>query len=434
MTQMNHIKVLTLFSIVLFLLVSQKEIQACSMYKITVDGKTMVGCNEDAWRTTSRIWFENAKSKNEYGAGFTGSRQVSANRFAPQSGMNEVGLVFSRLASHHPRKDELSTKKKKVTHELPYLTDILHKCATVEDVKIYIEQYDHSLFIDDVFIYVDNSGKYLIVEPYELTLGSNPHYVLSNFCPSITNNEKARKLKRYRDGVDFLSTHKVESSLPFCTALSDEMDVCRNKKGDGTLLTSIWNTKDGVVNLFFYHKYDSAVQFDLSEELAKGNHILNVASLFPTNHEFERLSTFKTPFNMPSLRILLVIIGGILTLLSLILLVYSFKERVKTNFLKTIVFFAVLNILLTGYLFVLATNINIYYFDAPYQHYSSKLISISSYTPFLLLLVIIPLIIRSLRFDKNQSKKIGLKNLFLFNNLIYILCLFGFSYWGLLLF
>jgi hypothetical protein len=430
---MNSIKVLTLFNIIFFLFVSQNETQACSMYKVTIDGKTMVGCNEDAWRTTSRIWFRNARDKNEYGAGFTGSRQVSTNQFAPQSGMNEVGLTFSRLTSYHPQKSELSTKKEKVTHELPYLTDILHTCATVEDVKKYIEQYDHSLFINDVFIYVDSSGKYLVVEPYELILGNNPNYVLANFCPSITTNEKARKLARYRDGVDFLNTHKVEASLSFCTNLSDAMAVCRNKKGDGTLLTSIWDTKNNVVNLFFYHQYDSAIQFDLSEELAKGNHMLNVASLFPPNHEFERLSTFKTPFNVPSLRVLLVIIGGVLTLLSLILLFYSFKERAKTNTLKNSAFFAVLNILLTGYLFVLATNINIYYFDAPYQHYSSKLISLSSYIPFLLLLVIIPLMVRTFNFGKNRSKKNGLKNILIFNNLMYILCLFGFSYWGLLL-
>ena len=81
----------------------RNKIQACSMYKITVDGKTMVGCNEDAWRTTSRIWFENAKNINEYGAGYTGSRQVGGNRTAPQSGMNEKGLVFSRLVAYHPK-------------------------------------------------------------------------------------------------------------------------------------------------------------------------------------------------------------------------------------------------------------------------------------------------------------------------------------------
>jgi len=34
--------------------------QSCSMYKITAGGKAMVGRNQDAWRTTMSIWFENA--------------------------------------------------------------------------------------------------------------------------------------------------------------------------------------------------------------------------------------------------------------------------------------------------------------------------------------------------------------------------------------
>jgi penicillin V acylase-like amidase (Ntn superfamily) len=122
------------------------------MYKVTTDGKTMVGCNEDAWRTTSRIWFENAESESEYGAAFTGSRQVSNNRTAPQSGMNEAGLTFSRLASYFPKQSTTSTGKIKITDEVAFLTDILHKCASTEEVKKYIARYDHSFFIDDVFI------------------------------------------------------------------------------------------------------------------------------------------------------------------------------------------------------------------------------------------------------------------------------------------
>ena len=72
------------------------------MYKITADGKTMVGCNHDAWLTTPKVWFQNAKQANQYGAAFTGARQVSNNRTTPQSGMNTSGLVFSRLTSYYP--------------------------------------------------------------------------------------------------------------------------------------------------------------------------------------------------------------------------------------------------------------------------------------------------------------------------------------------
>lgn len=404
---------------------------ACSMYKITIGTKTIVGCNEDAWRTTSTIWFENAKNNNEYGAAFTGSRKVGNNLFAPQSGMNEAGLTFSRLASYFPKNNLPSTGKIEIKNEVTYLTSILHKCASVNEVKKYIEQFDHSFFIDDVFIYIDTSGKYLVVEPYNLLEGDDPYYLLSNFFPSITNDDARRKFERYRNGEDFLSSHKPDTVLSFYTELSDTMHVCRKRNGDGTLLTSIWDTENGLVNLYFYHDYDSTVQFNLAQELAKGDHLIPVANLFPSNSEYLRLATYKTPFNTPLLRVLLVIGGGILTLISLAFILVSAFTKRSNHSSNILIIIAVLNLLLTVYFFVLATNVNIYYFDVPYKHYSSNLISISSYIPFLLVLSMIPIVFSVFRFIKNERRKLVLKSLIIFNNLIYLVSIIGFGYWGL---
>ena len=422
-----YIRILTL----VFLSLLGSKIQACSMYKLTVDGKTMVGCNEDAWRTTSRIWFENAKAGNEYGACFTGSRQVGPIQTAPQSGMNERGLVFSRLVAYHPKQENPFQNRLKVSNEIDYLTDILHKCATVEEVKKYIEQYDHSIFIDDVYIYVDSTGKYLVVEPYKLIEGSEPSYILSNFCPSITVNENARHLERYRNGEDFLKNHTPSSSLSFCSALSDTMHVCRSRNGDGTLLTSIWNTKDGLVNLYFYHSYESTVQFHLSEELSKGDHMINIPELFPENSEFKRLASFKTPFNTPELRVSLVFLGGLLTLFSLLLGVSAIRNRNSKVTSKAVMVVSAMNLLLTAYLFVLVTNISIYYFDAPYKHYSSNLISISSYMPFFLLLAIVPFTSFTVNRFRSADTKSWIKAVLASNNLIYLMLMVSFAYWGL---
>lgn len=414
-----------------FLICFHQSANACSMYKVTVDGKTMVGCNEDAWRTTSRIWFENSKNENGYGACFTGSRKVGANEFAPQSGMNEEGLVFSRLAAYHPNKNLKQIDKKQITNEVRYLTDILHKCKTIDEVKRYIEMYDHSIFLDDVFIYIDKSGDYLVVEPYKTIEGNDPSYVLANFCPSFTSNQNARKQTRYKNGEDYLKDNSLDTSLIFYVAMSDTMHVCRNRNGDGTLLTSIWDTQKGLVNLYFYHSYDSTIQFNLTKELALGDHIISIPSLFPHNAEFKRLSEYKTPFNVSSLRFTLVFIGGVFFFLSFLYLISYFNKRNTDNFNLIKLLFSGLNVLLVAYLFILATNINIYYFDAPYQHYSSDLISLSSYIPFLLLLLIIPITLYNIRYIKINSKSIWIKSALIFNNMIYLLLIIGFGYWGL---
>ncbi|NNC83734.1 MAG: hypothetical protein HKN79_09155 [Flavobacteriales bacterium] len=418
---------LPLLNIVFFItLAAPHPLAACSMYKISAGGKTMVGCNEDAWRTDSKIWFENAPSAEGYGAAYTGSREVSAGRFAPQSGMNTAGLVFSRLAAYYPDKGPVQHKKP-VYNEIDYLTGVMQQCATVEEVREFIEDYDRSFFIDDVFIYIDPSGKYLVVEPYGSIMGEEANYVLSNFCPSITQEEEANRLSKYRKGKAFLERNSAENSLEYCRSLSDTMHVCRSRNGDGTLLTSIWDTENLQVHLYFYHDYDTSVQLDLNEELAKGDHMIDIPSLFPENEEFMHLAEYITPFNTPLIRVGLAFIGGLLLLLGLGYAILLLKYR-RWGFLIPM---ALINGILFAYLFVLATNVSIYYFDAPYTHHSSNLISLSSYSPFLLLLAIIPLLYSTRKGYMTSRPRKWIRALVFSNHAIFLLLIFCFSYWGL---
>ncbi|MBP6074538.1 MAG: hypothetical protein KA486_06190 [Flavobacterium sp.] len=380
-------KIKTIFCLVLLL--SFHVGDSCSMYKVTKNGKTMVGCNEDAWRTTSHIWFEVGQN-NQYGAAFTGSRWDGENGYAPQSGMNEHGLVFSRLASYHPK---LITSKFnnriQITNPTRYLKDILHSCKTVEDVKKYIEKYDQRYFIEDVFIYIERSGKYIIVEPYKILSGNDAKYVLSNFCPSITHKSAANKLERYKKGTSFL-TSKIETDLDFCRKLSDTMHVCREKIGDGTLLTSIWDSTNGVVNLYFYHQYDQTVQFNLTKELAKGNHILKIDTLFPKNAEFEKLASYQTPQNNDTIRAFLMISGLFFALCSIYFLIHFIANRKKDKFNALKILVVPFGLLLFYYMLVLCTNIAIFYFSAPYASPISIFVSGTSYIPYILVLLILP--------------------------------------------
>lgn len=403
---------------------------SCSMYKITLGGKTIVGCNEDAWRLTPHIWFENGIQSGRLGAAFTGSRFDGANGYAPQSGMNEAGLSFSRLASHTPNNARSISKNKKIiSNPTRYLKDILHTCKTVDEVKAYISQYDQRYFIEDVFIYIEKSGKYLIVEPYTLTIGNNPNYVLSNFCPSVTQKSDAFKLDRYRNGVEFLKNN-VDTSLRFCTDLSDTMHVCRDKIGDGTLLTSLWDLSNGTIHLYFYHQYKNTVKFNLEKELAKGDHAIEIQRLFPFNSEFEKLANYKTPQNTIALRLFLLFSGGLFLFSSLFFLVRYFKTRKRSKYAYVQLALFPFGTIMLYYMYVLCTNTYIFYFPSPYEDPRNSFISATSYLPFLLLLLIIPL----LRINRNSIKEnvwgtfsIGL---FTFNTIIYIMLLGLFAYWG----
>lgn len=394
------------------------------MYKVTKNGKTMVGCNHDTWFETPRIWFET----NGYGAAFTGARYDGNNGFAPQSGMNEFGLTFTRLEAATPVNTLDFSKRKQITNATLYLKDILHTCKTVDEVLKYVNQYDHSSFNHDVFIYIEKSGRYLIVEPYKTSIGNDAKYVLANFCPSEISDFKKIPQERYNKGTAFLK-NKLETNINFCTSLTDTMHVCRDKIGDGTLISSIWDNQEGNVYLYFYHNYKNQVTFNLKTELQKGNHILDIEKLFPKNEEFQNLKDFKTPLNYKPIDYFFRFFLFFFFFTAFYFLVSYFRKS-KDYYSKIKLLLFPLSLFLMFYIFVLATKINVYYFPAPYKDPSSSMITITSYVPFLLLLLIIPFLILNKKIIQDSSWSVFSKFLFSLNNLVYLILIISFSYWG----
>ncbi len=429
MIKIANIKSVLLVWLMLFPAVSGLP---CSMYKITLNGKTMIGCNEDAWRTTPHIWFETAKKPGQYGAAFTGSRWDGGNGYAPQSGMNEMGLAYSRLASSFPEYKQVFGKKA-IDNPTMYLKDILHSCKNVDQVRAYISQYDHSFFFTDVMIYIEKSGRYLIVEPYTLTIGNDANYVLSNFCPSVTSETDALKMDRYRKGVEFLKA-QTDTSLEFCAGMSNAMHVCRDKIGDGTLLTSIWNSQDGIVNLYFYHQYQKTVQYNIHDELAKGDHIIALEQLFPANAEFEKLRNFKTPQNTVYLMVFLLCCGLLFFFSAWFFLVAYLRKRSKFNYSYALIAMFPLGLALFYYMYVLCRTHGVFYFPSPYEDPQNDFVSWASYLPFVLLALILPMFWISYNLFKEKGWSLVSRWLFALNNGIFMLLLVLFGYWGLLSF
>lgn len=427
---MISFKSISVFLVILLLLCTQDNAYSCSMYKITKKGKTMVGSNYDAYYLTSRIWFENAKHTNNYGAAFIGGRFDGNNGMLPQSGLNDVGLSFSRLVAPTPKNNISTIKSKKaITNASGYLKEILHTCKTVDEVKAFIDQFDHSYFNEEVALYIDQTGKYLIVEPYSTTIGNDAKYVLANFCPSETEPGTIKQ-ERYLKGVHFIK-YKMETDIDFCTALSDTMHVCREKIGDGTLLTMIRDLNEGNIYLYFYHDFKNQLKFNINEELAKGDHFFEIPKLFPKNAEYEKLINFKTPHTSKTIQIFMMFSFGLFFFSSLFYFVSYFRKRKTEDYSYTKLVLFLIGIILVYYVSVLLRTETIFYFPAPYKDYHLSLLTFAAYIPFLILLLIIPFIgINYKLFKKNVWSSFS-RWLFVINNMTYISMISLFIYWGL---
>lgn len=401
--------------------------QACSMFKFTEKGKTFVGSNEDSWRTEPHIWFEQ-HSAAQLACAFTGSRSIGEHRFAAQAGMNEAGICYVRLSSWHPLlENHPDAQKPEIANPDVFLMDVLRTCRSLQDIREMYEKFNRRCFLHDIFVYVDREGNYLQVEPYKILEGKNSWMVQANFCPSITP-EADRKQTRYVDGVKYFRLG-LDTTFEFCKGAFEEMHVCREKLGDGTLLSSLWNPVDGKISLFFYHDYTHVVHFDF-KEMTKENQQISTLSLFPPNKEFKALKDFVTPFNTDWIRVGLALIGMFLLTLSggLVLVVLIHRKKTSILFYLASAFLCVYAFF---YCFLLTTDEAYFYSPLPYTHPLSGFWTLVSWFPYIAVPLFILLLISGFREPYYQRwtwfGKVGL----LFGTLALMPIFVGIFYWQL---
>lgn len=402
----------------------------CSMYKITSNGITMVGNNEDSWGRDSRIWFEQGINGN-YGAAYVGYLR----KRHPDGGINEYGLAFDAFTMPH-RKDMPERDPNKENFVYSHMKTILQQCKNVDEVYAFLEKLNlHGLngsfiFNGGMLLFVDKTGKYLVVEAHKMTFGNDEKFVLANFSHADTKDLSEVKIARYCKGVEFLNNKNLETNLPFCTALSDTMSVNRAKAGDGTLYTSIYNLNEGVIHTYFFHDFTLCKSFNLKEELAKGDHSYTFSELFPESKAYQKFLNYKTPQNNKYIFFFLISCGLLFFASSIFYFMYFLKSPNKNyKYLKAGI--SVLSAALAVYMFVLLRNQGIFYFPSPYNDSHSFFLAVVSYLPYVLALSIVPLSIISAKIIRQKMWN-GFANYLLFPNLFFYLILIGFlAYWKL---
>jgi len=419
-------KVAQLATLVLTFLLSSSGLNcfACSMCKVTINGRTYLGSNEDSWRPGSTIWFEN-KTFGNYGAVYVGYGDGF-----PQGGMNEAGVAFDGLTIYL-KSVKLDPDKKTVTNPSAFIKEIMQTCQTVEDVKKYASQFNRQPFNSSVLMFSDKSGKYLVIEPDTMIIGNDNKYIIANFCPSSINDDQKMAFARYERGNIFLQNHINDTNSNYSFALTDTMHECRNKIGDGTMYSFVADLNNGNFNLFFYHDFKISKDFNLKTELSKGDHKFKMPDIFPLNSEYKRFLSFQTPHNNGWMRLILICFAGLFAFSSIFLLASFIRDKNTISKKGIKLFLTCLNLILLYYCFVLKNNQSIFYFPSPYQDSKFSLLNVAAYIPFLLLVSIIPLFWQNIKIVKGTSWSKFSKFIFSLNLLAYLTLIGLFAYWKL---
>lgn len=373
--------------IALILLVSITNGYACSMYKITKNGHTIVGNNEDSWKTDPYIRFIPG-TKLAYGMALVGSRSKDM----PEGGVNEKGLCYDAFSMHY-RSNIPPRNPSKKDFWYTQLPEILKTCATVDEVEQYLSKFNLNLlngsplFHGGMLFFVDVTGHYLSVEADAMVKGKMDVFLLANWSIAHGKKQERFDFERYRKGDAFVKSNPVEINRDYAKRLSKVMSVNRAKIGDGTLYSSIYDLQRGTINLYFYHNFQHRVTFDLKQELQKGDRTLDMVTLFPENPNFERFVNFQTPQNNEKIKILLLtslllfLIGGIGFFYRGI-----FYKRNKHTHMKRLDYFTMASFLffLVLYQIQLLNNQGIFYFPAPYFNRPFTWVNLTSFIPYAL--------------------------------------------------
>jgi uncharacterized protein (DUF486 family) len=425
-------KSLQYFIIILLMIVGLADhCAACSMYKVTANGRTMVGNNEDSWGQDARIWFEPG---DEHNAGVVCVGY--ARKKYPDGAINEHGLVFDAIALPH-RTDMPERDPKKKDFGYPTLLTVMRQCRTVDEVATFLEPFNlhvlngSPLFYGCMLLFVDPSGAYLVVEASKMTRGTEDRLALANFSVAHTPDPNTVRIERYRKGVEFMNNKMPETSLSYCEALSDTMSVCRAKVGDGTLFTTIYDLQEGLIHLYFFHDFTQRVTFHIKEELARGARSVSVESLFPPNAEYAEFIAYQTPVNNQVIFIFILCCAALFFSSAAVYGIrFLFWRKVELRWLN--VALAVWGIALFAYMLTLLFNQGIFYFPAPYTTGASFWIAVSSYLPVVLLVLFVPFLVFIRRLYQSEKWGRGVRWLLLANQLAYVGLLGLFAYWGLL--
>lgn len=242
------------------------------MYKITKNGKTIVGNNEDYLSPNNQFWYEKGKG-GTFGVMYMGL----LNKFA-QGAINEAGLVFDGFANPHFPVENTVGKSNIFIGDA--IRKVMQSMRTVEEVKNYFETINLSSLSSSQLVFVDQSGTYLIVEGDELLLGNESEKSFSNFYYSQVESLEEVELDYFRKGMSFINANNSHASFDFCGQVMQSFSA---DGAFGTQYSTIYDLNDLKVRVYLFHDYSQFVEIDLKDELSKEDHAVMIADLFPEN-------------------------------------------------------------------------------------------------------------------------------------------------------
>lgn len=265
--------------------IDQPIVPGCTTF-YAYDGETaLAGNNEDFNNPLTFVWFIPA-SAGRYGRAYFGYDDG-----IPQGGVNDQGVFFDALAL--PYKDMPATSQR--PHfpggDLALYDEILSHSQNVREAIDISARWNRLAGEYAQFMYGDRFGDSVILDGDTVIRKEGPFQVATNFRLSENPNPPyPQGEERYAAVSDMLS----KADRYTVDLFRDALDVAHAEGETPTLYSQVYELNIGKIHLYQFHDFQHEVVLDLAEELAKGHHVLRIASLFPANKELEEWTFAQT--------------------------------------------------------------------------------------------------------------------------------------------
>ncbi|MBU7015431.1 MAG: linear amide C-N hydrolase [Theionarchaea archaeon] len=252
--------------------------ESCTVFTASMGDTVLFGNNEDVGDKRATVWFVRA-TEDTYGWVYFGFRNYPILRgHFPMGGMNDQGLCFD-ITSIPECKMSPYPGKLPVVNGGVFGETVLKNCKNVEEAAQFIEQYDLSSFGDMQFLFADRTGNAMVLCPgtdgtMKVIKKAGVYQITTNF--NLLQRNLGYPCWRYNTAEGMLAEVKSEDDL----TVEYFLEILKATCNQGTTYTTIYDPVHGIA--YFYNKqnFDDVAVFDLKDELEKGNHSYDAATLF----------------------------------------------------------------------------------------------------------------------------------------------------------
>jgi hypothetical protein len=242
---------------------------ACTVFHVANDEYAFGGNNEDYNIDETYIYFI-PPTEEEYGrviVGYYGPYKI-------QGGVNEKGLFWDGLATPYLEVVDSADKPYFNGHIIDYILSVSDTCDEAIDI---LNQYNMKIFERAQILMGDQFGDSFIIEGDIIHKKTEYYQVATNFYLS-QYPDPPFPCWRYNTALSMFENNSESNlSVDFCKSV---LDAVHQEGAYPTQYSVVYDLKNGLIYLYYFHDYNKVKIFDIYEEFALGAHEYYIPDLF----------------------------------------------------------------------------------------------------------------------------------------------------------